>query len=433
MSSSAAVLQLHHRDTFERNVTRAVVAGAGAGALAFLTQKLSLPVPLPFLALAATSLACVRGAKMDRLVLGALSVILPALPWLFGLSAAWTIALAGAAAGLLMVKSRLAEKGPEGSVGSDRPGAVHYVLGAGATAGLAVAGTEVAKILSARLQDIQTPVLLNGVVAGAIVALFAGIGGLAAHIALKSDPVEAKGEELIPLLHGEFLDLVTRALSLYRQAGEQLASLPREPAREELARTVSRLTNDAFELASEWAGVEAQLHESAHKDLEKEVAELKDSAKAARDAVARRQLELAAESLEEELSRLGEMKLKRERIVAKLKSQVALLERARVALIGMRSSHASIRAAEMSAVSRKLNALALSQADEAKLAHEVATSAELAAVEAQAAEAKTRAQVTAARTVSSPQLAAPEAPAAVAPVTAEPAAAPAPTAEKAGK
>ena len=39
MSSSAAVLQLHHRDAFERNVTRALVAGAGAGALHLVGHK----------------------------------------------------------------------------------------------------------------------------------------------------------------------------------------------------------------------------------------------------------------------------------------------------------------------------------------------------------------------------------------------------------
>ena len=50
-----------------------------------------------------------------------------------------------------------------------------------------------------------------------------------------------------------------------------------------------------------------------------------------------------------------------------------------------------VRAAEMSAVARKLNALALSQADEAKLAHAVATSSELAAHEAAVQETKLRA------------------------------------------
>src|SRR6185312_14252918 len=110
------------------------------------------------------------------------------------------------------------------------------------------------------------------------------------------------------------------------------------------------------------------------------IQELEASAKTSRDAVARQQLELAAKSLGEELERLGELKLKRERVLARLKSQVALLERARVALIGLRSTHATVRAAELSAVSRKLNALALSQSEEAKAGHEVATSVEMTAM-----------------------------------------------------
>ncbi|MCC6337367.1 MAG: hypothetical protein IT380_25645 [Myxococcales bacterium] len=379
--ANTAVLQLHQRETFERNVTRALVAGAGAGVLAFLTQKLHLAVPLPFLALVAAALACVRGGMRDRLMLAGLAIVLPALPWLFGLSAAWSVGLAGVAAGALMVKARIAEKGEEGSVASDRPGPFHYVATALATGGLAVAGTEVANVLSARMADVATPSVLSFAVSGVVIALFAGIGSIASHIALASDPVEARCEELLPQLSGEFEGQIARALSLYRQCGTQLAALPREAAREELARTLSKLTKDAADLAAEWAGVEAQLHDSAHSDLKKEIAELKKSAAAARDAVARQQLEGAASSLEEELERLGELKLKRERVLAKLKSQVALLERARVALIGMRSSHATVRAAEMSAVSRKLNALALAQSDEAKLAHEVATGAELKASE----------------------------------------------------
>ena len=414
--ANTAVLQLHQRETFERNVTRALVAGAGAGVLAFLTQRLHLAVPLSFLALVATVLACVRGDKMDRLMLTGLAIVLPALPWLFGLSAAWSVALAGAAAGALMVKSRITERGEEGSVASDRPGPLHYVATALATGGLAVAGTEVAKILSARMQDVATPGVLNFAVSGVVVALFAGIGSIASHVALSSDPVEARCEELLPQLSGEFEGQIARALSLYRQCGTQLAALPREAAREELARTLSKLTKDAADLASEWAGVEAQLHESAHADLKKEIAELKKSAAAARDAVARQQLEGAASSLEEELERLGELKLKRERVLAKLKSQVALLERARVALIGMRSSHATVRAAEMSAVSRKLSALALAQADEAKLAHEVATEAELKAADVAKADAETQAAMASVTPV--------------APITSEPEAAVAPKADE---
>ncbi len=382
MSTTHAVIQMHQREVFETNVIRGLAAGAGAGVLALLTSRIGAPVPLAFLAIAGTSLAAVRGDRLDKLLLAGLSVALCAAPWMFGLSMAWTVALSGSAAGALMVKSRLCERGEEGNVGASRPGMLNYSVGAAATAALSVGGWEVARVLGARMADFQTPPLLAVIITGLVMALFTSIGGMAAHLALKADPVEARCEELIPQLSGEFQTQAQRALTLYRACGQSLQALPREPAREELARTLQRLTKEAVELAAEWAGVEAQLQDDTQKELAREVADLHKSAAEARDPIARRQLEMAASSLKEELDRLGELRLKRERILAKLKSQVALLERARVALIGMRSGHAQIKAAEMSALARKFNALAGAQADEAKLAHEVAAGTELAAQEA---------------------------------------------------
>ncbi len=380
MSTTSALVQLQHRDIFERNVSRALAFGAGAGVLAFLSSRFHMGLPLAWLALAGTALACVRGDRLDRLLLTGLAVVLPAVPWLFGFSAAWTVALAGAAVGALMVKARLSERGEEGNVGASRPGPGHFVGAAVATGGLAGAGTEVAKILFSRLTQLSTPELLAFAVSGATVALFAGLGSLASHVALQSDPVEARVEALLPTLSGEFETQLQRALNLYRQAGAQLAALPRDGAREELARTLSKLTRDAAELAGEWAGVELHAHAQADEGLKKEISELEESARTARDPVARQQLEFAASSLREELEHLGEVKLKRERVLARLKSQVALLERARVALIGLRSTHATVRAAELSAVSRKLSTLASAQAEEARVGHEVATAVELTAL-----------------------------------------------------
>ena len=386
-TSNTAVLQLHQREAFERNVTRALAAGAGAGVLAFLTQRLGVPVPLTFLAIAGTALAAVRGDRMDRWILTALSLVLPAAPWLFGLSHAWTVALSGAAAGALMVKARQCEKGGEGAVGGTRATPLHYGLAGAATAGLSVAGFEVARILASMMQSVQTPALLATVASGTVVALFAGIGSISAHLFLKGDPVEARCEELISQLDGDFRKMAERALSLYRACGESLQALPREPAREELARSLQKMTRDAVELAAEWTGVETALQDEAQRELKKEVVELEQQAAGAKDPVAKHQLLIAAASLKEELDRLAELKLKRERIFARLRGQVALLERARVALLGMRSGHAHIKAAEMSALARKFNALATSQADEARVAHEVATGTELAVQEAELAAA----------------------------------------------
>jgi hypothetical protein len=216
---------------------------------------------------------------------------------------------------------------------------------------------------------------------GAVVGLFVGLSSVAAHLALASDPVEARCEELLPQLSGDFHTLAQRALTIYRQCGLSLAQLPREPAREELARTLSRMTQDAVELASEWAGVEAQLEERAQTELQTEREELLRAAKASTDGVARRQLESAAASLSEEMERLGELKQRRERILARLRAQVAQLDRARVALLSLRSGHAQMKAAELSALARRFRALATSQLEEGQVMDAVAAQATLAQTE----------------------------------------------------
>ncbi|WP_224369294.1 hypothetical protein [Hyalangium versicolor] len=400
---SATVLQLHHRETFERNVTRALAAGAGAGLLHLAIHKAGLALPLAYMVLAGTLLAVARGDKWDRLLLSGLGVLLPALPYALGMAPAWTAGLSAAAAGALLVRAHLNERGEESQVGERRPTFINYVLGAGLCAGLTLGGVAVARILAARMADLATPVLLGAGVTGAIVGLFVGLSSVAAHLALASDPVEARCEELLPQLSGDFHTLAQRALTIYRQCGQSLAQLPREPAREEMARTLSRMTKDAVELASEWAGVETQLEERAQTELQTEREELLRAAKASTDMVARRQLESAAASLGEEVERLGELKQRRERILARIRAQVAQLDRARVALLSLRSGHAQMKAAELSALSRRFRALSSSQIEEGQAMDAVAAQATLAQTEP-------------APSVPAPTTASPEAMAPVAPI-----------------
>jgi hypothetical protein len=378
---SATVLQLHHREEFERNVTRALAAGAGAGLLHLAILKAGLALPLAYLALAGAVLAVARGDKWDRILLSALGVLLPALPYALGMTPAWTAGLSAAAAGALLVRAHLNERGEEGQVGERRPTLVNYLLGAGLCAGLTLGGVEVARILAARLTELATPMLLGASLAGAVVGLFVGLSSVAAHLALASDPVEARCEELLPQLSGDFHTLAERALTIYRQCGQSLVQLPREPAREELARTLSKMTRDAVELASEWAGVESQLEERAQTELQTEREELLRAAKASTDVVARKQLESAATSLGEEIEKLGELKQRRERILARLRAQVAQLDRARVALLSLRSGHAQMKAAELTALTRRFRALASSQLEEGQAMDAVAAQATLAQTE----------------------------------------------------
>ena len=398
MSGSTATLTLHNREIFERNVTRGLVAGALAGGLHFVAHKLGVllgsflgfkamafpapdqlhVLPLAYAALAATTVALARGDKLDRLLLIALGVILPAVPWALGISFEWTVALSGAAAGAVMVRAHMCEMGAEGAVASGRPGPLNYALGALLTSGLALAGVTVARSLGAFLQNAAMPSLLLALFGGMVLALFASIGSIGAHLALRPDPVEARCEDVIPRLQGDLKALATRALTLYQQCGKSLQELPREPAREEMARTLSRMTREAVDMAAEWSGLEAQLHSSATHDLAAQLEDLVKSAEKTRDEVARKQLEMGAQALREEMTHLQELQVQRERVVAKLKAEVALLERARVALLGMRSGQMSLKAAELSALARRFNSLSSLTTAEARMADAVATSAELA-------------------------------------------------------
>ncbi|CAM3951517.1 hypothetical protein G4177_22970 [Corallococcus sp. ZKHCc1 1396] len=377
---NAAVLQFHHREAFEHTVTRALVAGAGAGLAQWLTLRMGMPMPLAWLVPAAVVLACARGDRWDRGLLSGLGLLLIGLPYGLGLSPGWTVALSGAAAGGLLVRARLNELGEEGQVAEARPTLVHYGLGSVLGAGLTLAGGAVADVLAPRLASVATPTLLAAVMVGGIVGLFVGLGAIAAHLALTADPVEARAEELLPQLSGDFHTLSERALSLYRQCGQSLAKLPREPAREELARTLARITRGAVELASEWAGVEAQLEERATAELHAERDSLEKSARASTDAVARRQLEVAAASLAEEVERLGDMRQRRERIIARLRAEVALLERARVALLSLRSGQAQLKAAELASLARRFRALSTAQGEEGQAMDAVAAQVTLAQV-----------------------------------------------------
>ncbi|MCI0569796.1 MAG: hypothetical protein L0Y66_03525 [Myxococcaceae bacterium] len=392
MSVTTAVLQLHHRESFERTVTRALGAGALAGAACHLLAGAGLQLPLAALVLSAVVLAAARGDRLDRVILMGLGAVLPPLPFALGLTPGWAVASGTALSGALLVRAQLCERGGDSRLGEHRPTVANHVLGAVLGAGLGAVGLVVARILSARLLDASAPAALAVVSAGVVLALFASLSALAAHLALSPDPVETRCAELIPQLTGELHALASRAHTTYRQCGQLLSALPREPARDELARALAHLTQDAVELASEWAGVEAQLQERAGDALARERADLERSAAAARDALARRQLELAASSLREEEERLAELAVQRERTVARLHAHVALLDRTRVAVVGLRSGQAQRKAAELSALARRVRALSAVQLDEGRLQDAVATGAELAQVEATSADVATSAE-----------------------------------------
>jgi peptidoglycan hydrolase CwlO-like protein len=92
-------------------------------------------------------------------------------------------------------------------------------------------------------------------------------------------------------------------------------------------------------------------------DVDQQVKDLKARAAATGDSVARRQLELAASSLGEELNHLETLGRRKERLLAQLHAQVALLERARVSLVGAQGGELGDKGAQAAQLARRLAAL----------------------------------------------------------------------------
>ncbi|WP_223640004.1 hypothetical protein [Corallococcus sp. EGB] len=320
-------IQFFRREDFESRCLSALV---GAGAMAMVAgvarQVLRVSVEPGYFALMAAAVTAVKPKASENVLVRAAMVLLPGLPYLLGLTASWRDAVAGAiAAGFLAWRGN----------GRDSVGTPSQVaLSAGAAAVTTALGLYVAQVLHARF--LPTRGYLPLLVDYAVVALFWSISTLPANLAMDLDAVTARGMRLEATLSGEVRDLVTRALTLYRQCQEEARKVARGPGLEKLQKVLGKLARDAFTLAESHTEMEAQLSAASQGSVDSQVQELKKRAQDAHDGVARRQLERAAASLGEELNHLDALSRKQERLFAQLHAQVALLERARVCFIGAR-------------------------------------------------------------------------------------------------
>lgn len=378
MIPASQPLTLHGQALFERNVGRALVAGAAAGALLEVLGAPRSPALLGLAALAGAALAAIRVTGWGALRQAALALGVPALALALPAADGWRMALASAAVGALWV--RWSAPGPAAEPGALRGGWLNVALGALGTAALGVAGAQVAWTLGAWLEATAAPALLVALATGASCALFLALGQVPAHLALTADPVLARGETVLATLGGDLRAMVLRALRLYGECGRSLAQLPREPAREELGRTLGRVTSESIEVASEWSAVEGVLQVQVRRELGEQLLDLEQTLAESTDEVARQQLQTALAALREEEARLDELGLRRQRVIARLKAQLALLEQARLSLLGMQVGNAQLHAAELSALATRIEALSRRTHGDADLADALATSTQLEAL-----------------------------------------------------
>jgi hypothetical protein len=381
---TTALPALAHRDTFERNVIAAMLAGAiaglahdliatvaaifGGGFAPFPAHEVLQPVSIGAMAVAATVLASARGDRTDRWLLSGCA-LLPFAPYVLGAEGVWKPLLAGAIAGPLMVRAHLCDRGVSGTVGAERPGRLNFLFAAGLTALFAAAGVAVARILGDALGASAAPIWLSCALGGGAIALFTALGAIAGHVGLSGDPALARLSTVAQTARDtEVQRLVERAGTAYRASSELIAGLPKEPAREALAETLSELANDAAERAERWIELAPHVEGARPEEIDSELARLSAQASAARDPIARRQLEIAGEALRLERSRLSDLTARRERLLAKLEANVALLGSARMSLLQARSSRAQLGPSDLQPITQRLTSLLRVERDATQLA-----------------------------------------------------------------
>lgn len=367
-----------HPSSFERNVLTAMAVAVAVGcAHVILTGIFGLPsfpdgttgavTGLPALVLLATVLTCAAGDRTDRMMLRLASLLAIPMPFLWHAAPVWKLALAGAIAGPLMVQAQLCERGERGQIGSDRPGRWSFALAALASAVLAPIGVAVAQILAWRLDDLAAPPVILGPLSAAVIALFVAIGALPAHLGLAPDPAGGRLNALLARADGDLRRLVQRALESYGRCSQGLAALPREPAREALARTVGGIATEIADLGERFLKLEPVWGQVGGADTEQEIARLVKVRARSTDPVARAQLALAIQSHEEERAHAAELARRRERLVARIEAEVALLGSANLALIQARTGEAQNGRVELGTIAKQLETMLHQERDGAQL------------------------------------------------------------------
>jgi hypothetical protein len=189
---------------------------------------------------------------------------------------------------------------------------------------------------------------LEALVAGAASGLMVGVSSLGRHI----EVAQLGPHEALKALaaEGELGQLLSRAATAYQDAVDAMGRSAPEAraAADDLIQRMSRF-------GQHWRDVDREAARTAPEALQERLADLDKRLAGCTDPVAQAEFARAREALGAQLESLQEIARGRERAVARLTHQVAMLERLRLAALRHRSVDASRMGAELQPVVEELS------------------------------------------------------------------------------
>jgi hypothetical protein len=344
----AALAAYSDHGSLHGTVLRAMGGAAGGLLLADLISRafafgLADSVVLP-IAVAAGALATVasRGKKWIKGLLGgALGVGGGAL---FAVTAPYWSPFAALLYGASMVPILAPEESWK------RKTVTGIVAGALASAGVYVGQV----ILSWDLFGGMVPGPLASAAAGAAAGLFVGLAGAPKHLARPADPVEVAYLEALMIKDGELHEILQRTLQIHRAVREDLKVREDDKAVAPLRPQVGDMTMRILSIVKSCRHIEADLAAAPGYELEDRIADLESKAGATDDAAAQATYRSAIETLDAQRQGIAAIQRGRERVIARLHANVALLEKVRFSLVHLRSADALRLGGESSPVTEAI-------------------------------------------------------------------------------
>jgi small-conductance mechanosensitive channel len=158
---------------------------------------------------------------------------------------------------------------------------------------------------------------------------------------MQRDEVATAYEQLAGALQGEVRELVDRGYALWTQTAEQLDA--EDVNRATLGEGVLKL----LEVARRWRSVEGMGTQTMASNLVERMEALQERIDKTDDEVTRGQYEQARAALAEQLRYIKDIGVSRERVVARMHNYLAAMERLRLAVINLESTHASREAVDV--------------------------------------------------------------------------------------